>query len=259
LPHLLAGGRRLEYQWHGPGPEAAPTLVFLHEGLGCISLWRDFPARLAAATGLGALVYSRAGYGGSDPVPLPRPLRFMHDEALLVLPEVLHAVGVREPILTGHSDGGSIALIHAGGVPGAKVRALVLEAPHAFVEDLSVRSITLAAEKYQQGDLRRALERHHGANVDMAFWGWNRAWLDPGFRSWNIEEYLPGVRCPVLVIQGEDDEYGTLAQIDAVEAGCLGPVRRHVLAGCGHSPHREQPDATLLAMADFVRGLRGAP
>lgn len=255
MPALRAGGRRLEYEWHGPAPAAAPTLVFLHEGLGCITTWRDFPARLAEATGWGALVYSRAGYGRSEPVPLPRPLRFMHDEALLVLPEVLEAVGVGEAVLVGHSDGGSIALIHAGGTPAANVRGLLLEAPHVFCEDLPVRSIARAAEKYREGDLRRALERHHGDNVDVAFWGWNRAWLDPDFRAWNIEEYLGPIRCPVLVIQGEDDEYGTLAQVDAIEAGCGGPVRRLVLPDCGHSPHRDQAEATLGAMADFVRGL----
>jgi pimeloyl-ACP methyl ester carboxylesterase len=258
LLHLLAGGRRLEYEWRGAGPDAAPTLVFLHEGLGCVTMWRDFPARLAEATGLRALVYSRAGYGGSDPVPLPRPLRFMHDEALVVLPQVLAATGIREAILVGHSDGGSIALIHAGGAPASAVLALILEAPHVFVEDLSVRSIAQAAASYQQGDLRRGLARHHGDNVEVAFWGWSRAWLDPGFRSWNIEEYLPGVRCPVLVIQGQDDEYGTLAQIDAIEAGCGGPVHRLMLADCGHSPHRQQPEVTLAVMADFVRDLLAA-
>lgn len=257
MPHLTAGGRQLEFEWHGPGPAAAPTLVFLHEGLGCVTTWRDFPARLAETTGWGALVYSRAGYGRSEPVPVPRPLRFMHDEALLVLPEVLEAVGVREAVLVGHSDGGSIALIHAGGAPTARVRGLLLEAPHVFCEDLSVRSIARAAEKYREGDLRRALERHHGDNVDIAFWGWNRVWLDPDFRAWNIEEYLGRVRCPVLVIQGADDEYGTVAQIDAIEAGCGGPVSRLILPDCGHSPHRDQPDATLGAMASFVRGLEG--
>lgn len=257
MPHLSAGGRRLEYEWHGPGPAAAPTLVFLHEGLGCVTTWRDFPARLAEATGWGALVYSRAGYGRSEPVPLPRPLCFMHDEALLVLPEVLEAAGVRETVLVGHSDGGSIALVYAGGAPSTNVRGLLLEAPHVSCEDLSVRSIARAAERYREGDLRRALERHHGDNVDVAFWGWNRAWLDPDFRAWNIEEYLGLIRCPVLVIQGEDDEYGTLAHVDAIEAGCGGPVSRLVLPDCGHSPHRDQPDATLRAMADFVRGLEG--
>jgi len=257
LPELYAAGRRLEYEWHGPGADAAPTLVFLHEGLGCVTLWRDFPARLAAATGCGALVYSRAGSGKSDPLPLPRSLRFMHDEALLALPEVLDAAEVHDAILVGHSDGGSIALIHAGGAGAHRVRALVLEAPHVFCEDLSVESIARAAEKYREGDLRRALERHHGANVDVAFWGWNRAWLDPAFRAWNIEEYLGRIQCPALVIQGEDDEYGTVAQVDAIEAGSGGPVSRLILPACGHSPHREQPEATLAAMADFVRGVLG--
>jgi pimeloyl-ACP methyl ester carboxylesterase len=253
LPHLFAAGRRLEYEWHGPGPESAPTLVFIHEGLGSVSMWRGFPARLAEATDWGALVYSRAGHGGSDPVALPRPLRFMHDEALSVLPEVLDAVGVRDAVLVGHSDGGSIALIHAGSEKGVRVRGLVLEAPHVFCEGISVRSIAAAAERYRQGDLRRALERHHGPNVDVAFWGWNRAWLDPGFQEWNLEEYLPGVKVPVLVIQGDRDEYGTLKQLDAIEAGCAGPVERLVLPDCGHSPHRDQPDETLSAMLDFVR------
>jgi pimeloyl-ACP methyl ester carboxylesterase len=253
--HLQAGGLRLESEWHGPGPEAAPTLVFLHEGLGSVSMWRDFPARLAQATGLGALVYSRAGYGRSDPVPLPRPLRFMDDEALTFLPDVLDAASVRDAILVGHSDGGSIALLHAGSGRGDRVRGLVLEAPHVFCEELSVRSIAAAAKRYREGDLRRALERHHGANVDVAFWGWNRAWLDPRFRDWNIEASLSGVRVPVLLIQGEDDEYGTLRQLDAIEKGCRGPVERLVLEQCGHSPHRDQPERTLEAMATFVRGV----
>lgn len=222
-------------------------------------MWRDFPVRLAQATGLGALVYSRGGYGGSDPVPLPRPLRFMHDEALQVLPEVLATTGVRAAVLVGHSDGGSIALIHAGSGGGGLVRALVLEAPHVFCEERSVRSIAAAAERFRQGDLRRALERHHGANVDVAFWGWNRAWLDPGFRDWNIEEYLPGVRVPVLVVQGEDDEYGTLRQLEAIEGGCASPVERLVLPACGHSPHREQEAPTLVAMSGFLRHVLSGP
>ena len=252
MRHLVADGRRLEYEWHGPGPGQAPTLVFLHEGLGCVTTWRDFPARLAAATACGALVYSRAGYGGSDPVPLPRPLRFMHDEALRSLPEVLGATGVREVVLVGHSDGASIALIHAGSGLGTPVRALALLAPHVFVEDLSVRSIAAAAEAFTAGDLRRALERHHGANVDVAFRGWNRAWLDPAFRDWNLEEYLPGIRVPVLLVQGQEDEYGTPRQLDAIEKGCAGPVERLVLERCGHAPHRDQPERTLAAMAGFV-------
>lgn len=251
---LLAGGHRLEVAWHGPGPDAAPTLVFLHEGLGCVAMWRDFPAALAAATGCGALVYSRLGYGGSDPVPLPRPLRYMHDEGLVELPRVLDAAGVTSAFLVGHSDGGSIALVHAS-TPGAspRVRGLLLEAPHVFCEDCSVRSIERARDEYERGDLRARLARHHGDNVDGAFWGWNRAWLDPGFRAWNIEEYLPAIAAPALVIQGEGDPYGTLAQVDAIEAGSGGQVERLILDRCGHSPHREQPERTLAQMADFIR------
>ena len=255
MPQLTAAGLHLEYAWHGPPPADAPSLVFLHEGLGSVSQWRDFPERLAAATGWGALVYSRAGHGGSQPVPLPRPVRFMHDEALRVLPQVLDAAGIRAAVLVGHSDGGSIALIHGGGVRDPRLRGLLLEAPHVFCEDVCVRSIEAMAERYAEGPLRAALERHHGSNVDVAFWGWNRVWRDPGFRAWNIEEYLPGIEVPVLVIQGEADEYGTLAQVEAIERGCAGPVQRLVLPGCGHAPHRDQPEATLAAMIAFVRGV----
>lgn len=252
---LEAGGHRLEYAWHGPPPDAAPTLVFLHEGLGCVSLWRDFPARLADATGCGALVYSRAGYGRSDPAPLPRPVRFMHDEGLRVLPAVLDAAGVRDAVLVGHSDGASIALVHAGSGAAGRVRALVLEAPHVFVEEESVRSIAAIGEAYRGGGLRARLERHHGANVDCAFHGWNGVWLDPAFRAWNIEAYLPRVSVPVLVVQGEADEYGTLAQVDAIRRQAGGPVETLVLPGVGHSPHRDDPGAALRAMARFVSGV----
>jgi pimeloyl-ACP methyl ester carboxylesterase len=257
MPRISAGGLGLEYAWHGPGPAAAPTLVFLHEGLGSVSTWRRFPERLSEATGCGALVYSRAGHGASDPVSLPRPLRFMHDEALRVLPDALDALAVREAVLVGHSDGASIALIHAGGVPGERVRGLALEAPHVFCEELTLRSIAAAGEHYLSGGLRRALERHHGPNVDVAFWGWSRAWLDPGFRAWNIEQYLPAIAVPVLLIQGADDEYGTVRQLEAIERGCGGSVRRLVLSRCGHAPHRDQPERTLAAMAEFVTGLAG--
>ncbi|HWS99377.1 MAG TPA: alpha/beta hydrolase [Pyrinomonadaceae bacterium] len=253
MTRLRAGGRWLECAWHGRPPGEAPTIVFLHEGLGSVSTWREFPARVAEATGCGALVYSRAGYGNSDPVELPRPVVFMHTEALVTLPEVLDAAGVRDAVLFGHSDGGSIALIYAGGVGDARLRGLVLEAPHVFVEDVSVESVRRAAGEYERGSLKQALARHHGRNVECAFWGWNRVWLDPLFRSWNIEEYLPGVRVPVLAIQGEGDEYGTLLQIQAIEKGCGGSVRSLVLPGCGHSPHRDQPERVLEAVTSFVR------
>jgi pimeloyl-ACP methyl ester carboxylesterase len=244
---IVAGGHALERTWHGPPPDAAPTLVFLHEGLGSVSMWRDFPRAIASATGYGALVYSRWGYGASDAVTLPRPLTYMHDEAV-TLREVLAVERIRDAILIGHSDGGSIAIMAAA---DPRVRALVLEAPHVFCEDVSVRSIAAARDAYERTDLRARLARHH-ADVDGAFWGWNRAWLDPGFRAWNIESALPGVRVPTLVIQGADDEYGTLAQVDAIERGAGVRVERAILASSGHSPHRDQPEATSTLIVDFV-------
>lgn len=250
---LRAGSHQLEYVWHGPRPDEAPTLVFLHEGLGCVSTWRDFPARVSEAAGCGALVYSRAGYGNSDPIPLPRPISFMHDEALVTLPQVLDSLHVRDAILVGHSDGASIALIYAGSDEARMVRGLVLEAPHVFVEDLSVESIRTAADDFQNGPLKIALQRHHGGNTECAFRGWNGVWLDPAFRSWNIEEYLEGINVPVLIVQGLDDEYGTLKQVEAIENGCDGPLRSVLLPECGHSPHRDQPEHTLEAITSFVR------
>lgn len=259
-------GTRLEYELHVPPPppgsttRPAPTLVWLHEGLGCVALWRDLPQRVSERTGLSSLVYSRAGYGGSDPVALPRPLTYMHDEGLRVLPALLRALSVEDAVLIGHSDGGSIAILYAGGVPEAArtVRGLVLLAPHVFCEELSVRSIAAAAESYVSGEgqLRQRLARYH-RDVDGAFWGWNRAWLDPGFRAWNIEASLPAITAPTLLIQGSDDPYGTLAQLEAIERGVRGPVTRRVLAGCGHSPHREAPEATLALIADFVESVAG--
>jgi pimeloyl-ACP methyl ester carboxylesterase len=255
---ISAGGRRIEVAWHGPAPGDAPTLVFLHDGIGCAATWRGFPAELARETGCGALVYSRVGYGGSDAVPVPRPLTYMHEEGFTGLPEVLDAAGVRTAYLVGHSDGGSIALLHAS-TPRAlpRVRALLLEAPHVFCEEVTVRAIERARGEFLHGGLRARMARYHGENVECAFWGWNRAWLDPGFRAWNIEDCLPAVTVPVLVVQGVDDPYGTLLQVDAIERRCGGPVRRCVLERCGHSPHRDQPEGTLLAMAAFLRGLRG--
>ena len=250
-----AAGHRLEAAWFG-APGAGPTLVLLHEGLGCVSMWRDWPDQLAQATGCRVLAYSRCGYGGSDPVTPPRPLRYMHDEALDSLPEVLRAAGVDDCVLVGHSDGASIALINAGSHRRARgVRALALLAPHVFCEELSVQSIAAAKLAYEQGELRARLARHHGANVDGAFWGWNRAWLDPDFRHWNLEEYLPGIELPVLVVQGADDEYGTLAQVDAIERGVKGPFTRLVLTRCGHSPQRDRPAETIAAIGELLRSL----
>lgn len=251
-----AGGRRLEYRWVGPGPDQAPTVVFLHEGLGSASLWRDFPARLAKATGCGAVAYSRAGYGKSDTIPLPRPIRFMHDEAP-VLGELLARLGIGEHVLFGHSDGASIALIHAGSGPAPGLRGVVLEAPHVFAEPHGLASIAAIREVYRTTGLRERLARHHGANTDTAFRGWNDVWLDPGFREWNLEEYLPSIRVPVLVVQGEDDEYGTWAQVDAIRRQSGGPVDVLRIPRCGHSPHREHPEAVLDAAAAFIRRVLG--
>ncbi len=276
MPLIKIAGRNLEYAWHGPSPEAVPTLVFLHEGLGCVAMWRDFAARLAEQTGCGALVYSRAGYGKSDPIELPRPVRFMHDEALTTLPQVLDAFSIREAILVGHSDGGSIAIIHAGGTRDERVRGLILEAPHVFVEELGLESIRSIAANYREEAagrmpanrpqnagapvgamcLRQRLVRYHGAQVDQTFWGWNDVWLSPEFEWWNIEEYLPAIRVPVLLIQGADDQYGTGEQIRRIEAGCRSPVRMVLLANCGHSPHLDQPESTLEAMKEFAGELK---
>jgi pimeloyl-ACP methyl ester carboxylesterase len=279
LPHIKIGDKQLEYVWHGPGPAEAPTLVFLHEGLGCVAMWRDFPERLAQATGFGALVYSRVGYGNSDPCELPRTVRFMHDEALVTLPKVLDAFQIRDAVLVGHSDGGSIALVYAGGgvnhedtkdtkreenhrtqlnSPSTKalIRGLILEAPHVFVEEIGLDSIRAIAEEYRGGGLKRALARYHGASVDATFWGWNDVWLNPEFRSWNIEEYLPQIDVPILLIQGADDRYGTLDQVKAIEAGCRTPVRTVILPDCGHSPHLDQPERALEVMRKFVAELK---
>lgn len=252
---LYLGGQRLEAAWWGPLADAAPTLVLLHEGLGCVDLWRDFPARLAAASGCGVLAYSRLGYGRSDPCPLPRPLTYMHDEALQVLPALLATVRVRDVILVGHSDGGSIALVHAGGCESPALRGVVTLAAHVFCEELSVRSIAAAKTAFEAGELRARLARYHGTNVDCAFRGWNDAWLDPEFRHWNLESYLPGIRVPVLALQGRDDEYGTGAQVDAIVAGC--GAESLLLDDCGHAPQRDREQATLAAVTGFARRVFG--
>jgi pimeloyl-ACP methyl ester carboxylesterase len=249
---VVAGGHRLEYVWHGPPPDQEPTLVFLHEGLGCVATWKEFPQSVAEETGCGALVYSRWGYGASDPVTLPRPLSYMQDEAKHSLPDLLSALSIRDAILVGHSDGASIAIVYCGGTDASRVRALVLEAPHVFVEEVSVRSIEQAADQYRNGDLAERLQRRHGANTDSAFWGWNSAWLDPKFRAWNIEEYLPAISVPTLIIQGVNDEYGTVRQVDAIATQSGASVETRLLEDCGHSPHRDQPELTRAAMVQFV-------
>ena len=248
---LEIGARRLEYRHIGPSPADAPTLVMLHEGLGSVGLWGDFPQRLADAAGAGVFVYSRSGYGASTPAPFPRGTAYMHTEALEVLPRVLEAIGFRRGLLVGHSDGASIAAIYAGGVQDHRVRGLSLIAPHFIVEDISVRSIEGIKADYESGRLKEKLARWHD-DVDNAFYGWNEVWLNPAFRDWDISEYLAYIRVPVQVVQGADDQYGTMRQVEIAQEECSCPVEVAVIAGAAHSPHREAADATLAVIAGFA-------
>jgi pimeloyl-ACP methyl ester carboxylesterase len=249
MPFVAAGSHRLEYGWHGLANDAAQPIVMLHEGLGSLALWKDFPLRLAKATRRRVLAYSRLGYGKSDPFSGPRGVDFMHVEALDTLPLLLDALGIRDPVLFGHSDGASIALIHAARAH-RPVAAVIALAPHVFVERYGLDSIAAARRAYLDGDLRAKLVRYHD-DVDSAFWGWNDVWLHPDFRAWNIEALLPEIACPLLTVQGLDDEYGTIEQIDRIARG-VPHLRRIELARCGHSPQRDQPEAVLAAVASLL-------
>jgi pimeloyl-ACP methyl ester carboxylesterase len=243
-------GHRIEVRTIAGEAGRAP-LVFLHEGLGSVAMWRGFPARVAELTGCPTVVYSRYGYGDSDILAAPFAVDYMHREAREALPELLAKLGIERPILVGHSDGASIALIYAGS--GHPVRGLVAMAPHVFVEDLSVRSIEAAKVAFETSDLPEKLARYH-ADARRTFYGWNDIWLHPDFRAWNIEEYLPRITVPVLVIQGEDDQYGTAAQVEAIARQVKGPVETLMLSRCAHSPHVDQREATLAAISRFVKG-----
>jgi pimeloyl-ACP methyl ester carboxylesterase len=257
MQFVHAGGHRLEYRWIDPEsrasstPGESPVLVFLHEGLGSVALWKGFPDAVVQATGSPALVYSRYGYGKSDPLTGPREVDYMHREALEILPELLDVLSIRNPLLIGHSDGASIALIRAGAARSS-VRGVVAMSPHVFVEDVSIASIAQAKAAFETTDLPDRLGRYHD-DVASAFRGWNDIWLHPDFQRWNIESYLPAITCPVLLIQGEDDQYGTMAQVEAIQRQAGGPVETVKLAHCGHSPHVDQPEATLHAIEGFVR------
>jgi len=244
------GGAHLEVRRFGPPPSEAPPIVFLHEGLGSARQWRDYPARVCDALGRSGLAYSRVGYGASDPVELPRPVSFMHLEAYDVLPVLLDAASIGRVDLYGHSDGASIALLFAARHP-ERTGAMVLEAPHVFVEEVTTRSIARIGKVYRTTNLREKLARWHD-DPDGAFRGWNEVWLDPAFRSWDIRRELPGVHAPVLILQGADDEYGTWAQVDAVERGVAGSVRSVRIPVCGHAPHRDQPDRALTEAVAFL-------
>jgi pimeloyl-ACP methyl ester carboxylesterase len=252
---VKVNGVRIEIQRVSGGTvrHRAP-IVFLHEGLGSISMWRDWPASVCAAAGRDGIVYSRRGYGRSDPTPDVRGAGrlapdYMHREALEVLPELLRVLGLKSPVLLGHSDGGTIALIHAANFD---VAACVVMAPHVIVEDLSVQSIAQARTAYESGDLRERLRRYH-SDVDVAFWQWNDIWLNPAFRAFDIRAECRRIQAPLLAIQGEDDPYGTLAQIEGIEP--RGPLAVQILQQCGHSPHRDQPETTRRRIVEFIAPL----
>ncbi len=245
-------GRRIEYRRFAGTKPHAPTIVFLHEGLGSVSMWGNFPSRVAHATGCEVVAYSRYGYGQSDPRLSAFSVDYMHHEALEVLPEFLERLEISHPVLLGHSNGASIAIIYAG-ARGA-LKGLILEAPHVLVEDVCVRAIAAVKATFETTDLPRKLGRHH-ADSEHAFRGWNDIWLHPDFRKWNIEEYLPRIACPVLAIQGRDDEYGTMAHVEAIKRQIPASVEVLPLDRCGHSPHRDQPEAVLHAVKRFVAGL----
>lgn len=252
---LTAGGKSLEYACFGPRPGQAPTIVLLHEGLGSLALWRDFPRRVAEATGCGVFAFSRAGYGQSDLADLPRPLDYMNREAVDVLPEVLDRIGFQEGVLLGHSDGATIAAIYAGSVEDFRVRGLILMAPHFFTEDMGLAEIAKAREAYESSDLKERMAKYH-RDPDNTFRGWNDSWLNPGFKTWNVADAIDYLRVPVLAIQGREDQYGTLRQIEEVEARSYAPVDVEIVEDCRHAPHLDQPETTLAAIAEFVARLR---
>jgi pimeloyl-ACP methyl ester carboxylesterase len=251
---IVLDGRRLEAAWWGSDTGNPATLLLLHEGLGCVALWRDLPQRLAADTGCRVFAYSRFGYGRSDAVSLPRPMTYMHDEALNVLPRVLDAAGISRAVLIGHSDGGSIAAIHAGAVRDPRISGVVLIAAHFFVEESNLQSIAQIGTEYATTELRARLARYH-ADVDNTFRGWHDAWLDPRFREFELAEYLAGITVPVLALQGADDPYGTAAQLSCLERTVRSPLETKLIAGARHAPHLEAAAraTTLAAIVRFVR------
>ena len=252
MKHITVQGLRLEYRDYPATADNRPTLMLLHEGLGSVAMWRHFPEKLAACTGCRLIVWSRAGYGGSEPYPEPRTPRYMHHEGEEMLPALVAALGIEQPILIGHSDGGSIALICAGAHPELPLAVAVM-APHEFVEEETLAGIRAARTVWQETDWPRKLARYHH-DAPRVFSDWNDCWLSPAFRDWNIEAYLSSIACPVLAIQGEDDEYATMDQIDRIAAGAR-DVDLVKLADCRHSPHKDQPAAVIEATQAFVARL----
>lgn len=251
---LSVTGGTVETAWWGPEPADAPTIVLLHEGLGCVALWRHVPERLAAVTGWGVFAYSRLGYGQSDAVPLPRPMTYLHDEARVVLPQVLRADGIRSAMLLGHSDGGSIAAIYAAEQAAKTLRGLITLAAHFFVEDLNLASIRQITDSYETTGLRDRLCRYH-LDADMTFRGWSDAWLDPCFRAFDITGLLPAIRMPFLALQGANDPYGSAEQLRVLQTYVQAPLTIALIPGARHAPHLEAADATLAAITDFIAAL----
>ena len=247
---LAVGPHSLEYRMLGPRPDAAPTLILLHEGLGCAGMWGDFPEKLAAATGFGVFVYSRLGYGQSSPAKLPRMLDFMHVEARQTLPRILDAIGFQQGVLVGHSDGASIAAIYGGSIQDHRVRGLVLMAPHFIVEDVTMVAIAKIRKAFDTTDVQTRFRRWH-ADAEATVHGWSDVWLNNDVRAWDLREDLAHIRVPILIIQGEHDDFGTVRQIEIASEECYCPVDALLMPGVKHVPHREAPDATLSAIADF--------
>ena len=247
-------GHRLEVRLHPPEDPGSPSIVCLHEGLGSARQWKEFPARLAEATGCGFLAYSRWGYGGSDARPRPWPADFLEPEAAVVLPALLRETGITRPVLFGHSDGATIALMYAAAFPD-EVRGVISEAAHVILEEISIQGITRARERFLHGDLRARLRRQHGDHVEDTVLGWTENWLRPELRNWDIRARLRAVRCPVMVIQGRADDFGTLDQVHAITTNVGGPAETLILDDCGHIPHRERPREVLEAAATFIRRL----
>lgn len=251
---LTVGGKSLEYRTWGPRPGEAPTIVLLHEGLGCVAQWKSFPEALARATGMGVFAYSRAGYGQSDLADVPRAVSYMTEEAVDVLPHVLDQIGFERGILFGHSDGGSIAAIYAGSVSDPRVRGAVVIAPHFYNEDVGLKSIAAAKIAYQSTNMREKLARYH-RDPDHTFTSWSDVWLNPDYKDWDVSDVIDHLRIPVLAVQGRLDQYGTLAQIRDIEERSYAPVELLILDDCGHSPHLEKPELLLEGATDFIKRL----
>ena len=252
---LNLGSKKIEIQWHQTKQKDRPTLIFLHEGIGCTEMWKDFPGMVSRKTGCPALVFSRFGYGSSDPCPTPWKINFMHKEALTILPEIIKETQIENYILIGHSDGGSIGTIFAGSPYAKGLKGLITEAAHVFCEQVTVDCIQQAKINYEQHTLKQGLEKYHGKNTDNAFRGWNDVWLHPNFIKWNIEKYLCRIKVPMLAIQGKDDQYGTKKQMESIKRH-VKHAKTYLIDDCRHSPHLEQPEKVLHIMTQFIHQIK---